>query len=131
LTQKQENLARPAEQEIIKEELTPRCAGLESEYVAPQTDLEERLATVWQEFFGIERIGIHDNFFGLGGDSLSATRLLSRLRVLFRMDLPPNSLFEAPTIAELALYIEAIRWAAVELPAAGVALSADRDEAEL
>jgi acyl transferase domain-containing protein len=131
LTRKQENLARRGEQEIIEKELTPRGAGLQSEYVAPQTDLEEMLATVWQEFFGIERIGIHDNFFGLGGDSLSATQLISRLRVLFRMVLPANSLFEAPTIAELALYIEAIRWTAVELPASGVALPADRDEVEL
>jgi acyl transferase domain-containing protein len=78
---------------------------LPSEYVAPQTDLEEMLANVWRGVLGFEKIGIHDNFLDLGGDSLLATQLLSRLRAIFRMDLPPNSLFEAPTIAELALYM--------------------------
>jgi acyl transferase domain-containing protein len=78
---------------------------LATEYVAPQNDLQEALATVWRGFLGIEKVGIHDNFLDLGGDSLLATQVLSRLRAAFRMDLPPNSLFEAPTIAELALYM--------------------------
>ena len=78
---------------------------LPSEYVAPQTDLEETLATVWREFFGIDKIGTHDSFFDLGGDSLLATQLISRLRGLFRMDLPHNSLFEASTIGGLALHM--------------------------
>ena len=105
LTRKQENLPLPASPEIAKEELTPRDSGLQSEYVAPQTDLEEMLATVWREFFRIDKIGTNDNFFELGGDSLSATQLISRLRALFRMDLPPDCLFEASTISELALYM--------------------------
>jgi acyl transferase domain-containing protein len=78
---------------------------LATEYVAPQNNLQEALATIWRGFLGIEKIGINDNFLDLGGDSLLATQLLSRLRAAFRMDLPPNSLFEAPTIAELALYM--------------------------
>ncbi len=78
---------------------------LPSDYVAPQTDLEEMLATVWREVFGIDKIGTNDSFFDLGGDSLLATQLISRLRGLFRMDLPPNSLFEASTIGTLALHM--------------------------
>jgi acyl transferase domain-containing protein len=105
LTQKQANLPRLAEPEIMPEELAPRNSELQSEYVAPQTDLEEMLAAVWREFLGIDNIGIHDSFFDLGGDSLMATRLISRLRVMFRVDLPPNSLFEASTICKLALHL--------------------------
>ncbi len=78
---------------------------LPSEYVAPQTDLEETLVTIWREFFGIDEIGTHDSFFDLGGNSLMATQLISRLRALFRVDLPTNSLFEAPTIGKLALHM--------------------------
>jgi acyl carrier protein len=105
LTRKQENLPLPASPEITKEELAPRDSGLQSEYVAPQTDLEEMLATVWREFFRIDKIGTNDSFFELGGDSLSATQLISRLRALFRMDLPPDCLFEASTISKLALHM--------------------------
>jgi acyl transferase domain-containing protein len=105
LTRKQENLPRPTSPETAKEELAPRDSGLQSEYVAPRSELEEMLANVWQGFFGIDKIGIHDSFFELGGDSLSATQLISRLRKMFRMDLPPDSLFEASTIEKLALYM--------------------------
>jgi acyl transferase domain-containing protein len=105
LTRKQENLPRPAEPEVIEEELAPRDSELQDEYVAPQTDLENILAAVWREVLGFERVGIDDNFFRLGGDSVLAMRVISRLGVMFRMDLPPRGLFEAPTINKLALYM--------------------------
>jgi acyl transferase domain-containing protein/aryl carrier-like protein len=131
LSRKQETPSRPAEPEIIKEEPAPRDSELQDEYVAPRTDLEEILSTVWQEFFGIEKIGTHDSFFDLGGDSLSATQLISRIRGVLRVDVEVRSLFEAPTIAGFAEYIEAIRWTAAESPALGLALPADREEVEL
>ncbi len=71
----------------------------------PGTDLEKVLAGVWREVLGFEKIGINENFFDLGGDSLLGTQVTSRLRATFSMDLSPNSLFEAPTIGELALYM--------------------------
>ncbi len=70
-----------------------------------RTDLEKVLAGVWREVLGFEKIGVDENFFDLGGESLLGTRVISRLRATFRMELPPSSLFEAPTIGELALYM--------------------------
>ena len=64
------------------------------------------LAAIWQAVFGIEQIGVHDNFYELGGDSLLATQAVFRLREAFELDLPLRSLFETPTVAGLAEAIE-------------------------
>ncbi len=69
------------------------------------TELEEILVSVWREVLGFQTIGIHDDFFDLGGDSLLAMEVTSRLRTLFRMDLPGNTLFKAPTIERLAAWL--------------------------
>jgi len=105
LSRKQENLPRPHGPEILEEELPLPDSELQSEYVAPQTDLEKMLATVWRQVLGFQRIGIDDNFFRLGGDSLLAMQVISRVCVMFRMELPPKCLFDAPTINKLALYM--------------------------
>ncbi|HLE82887.1 MAG TPA: amino acid adenylation domain-containing protein [Thermoanaerobaculia bacterium] len=78
---------------------------LEAEYVAPETPVEEILAGLWREALGVERIGIHDSFFALGGHSLKATRVLLRVREVFGVDVPVHRLFERPTIAGLAVAI--------------------------
>jgi len=70
--------------------------------VAPRTVVEELLLTVWMDLLGKTQIGIHDSFFDLGGHSLLATQLISRVRRLFKLDLPLHRLFEAPTVAEFA-----------------------------
>jgi phthiocerol/phenolphthiocerol synthesis type-I polyketide synthase E len=75
-------------------------------YAAPQTELEERIAAVWQELLGLERIGVHDDFFALGGHSLLATQIVSRLRDIFELELPLAVIFEAPTIARMAVVVE-------------------------
>ena len=79
----------------------PRPAVAAS-YVAPENDLERRLAEIWQELLGIERVGVHDNFFELGGHSLLLTRLIVRLHETFEVDLPLQDVFERSTIVELA-----------------------------
>jgi acyl carrier protein len=71
-------------------------------YVAPRNDLEREIAELWKQFLGIAEIGIHDNFFLLGGHSLLGTRLISRLRDTFDIDIPLRRLFNAPTVAGLA-----------------------------
>ena len=80
-------------------------------FQAPQTTIEQTLATLWQQILGLESIGIHDNFFELGGHSLLATQLMSRVRDAFHMEVPLRSLFDTPTIASLATAIETIHWA--------------------
>lgn len=71
-------------------------------YVAPTNQVEQTIAEIWQELFGVERVGIHDNFFDLDGNSLLGIQLMSRLRQVFMAEIPMTALFEAPTIAGLA-----------------------------
>jgi amino acid adenylation domain-containing protein len=75
---------------------------LANAYVAPGSDAEKRIAKVWQELLGIEPVGIHDNFFDLGGNSLMAIRVISRLKSELGVDVSEVSLFEGPTVASLA-----------------------------
>jgi amino acid adenylation domain-containing protein len=84
----------------------PELAGV---YVAPKRPEEELVAEVWAEVLGLDQVGLHDNFFDLGGHSLLAIRILSRLRETFKVELPLRSLFERPTVVELAESIEALR----------------------
>jgi acyl-coenzyme A synthetase/AMP-(fatty) acid ligase/acyl carrier protein len=78
---------------------------LDTLYVAPRTSVEEELARIWVEVLGIDQVGIHDNFFDLGGHSLAATRVVSRVVKAFQLKLPLKALFESPTIADMALVI--------------------------
>ena len=78
---------------------------LQSIYEAPGNEAEKIVAEIWQELLGIEMVGIHDNFFELGGHSLIATKLISRLREIFRIDIPLPSLFDHPTIREVVANI--------------------------
>lgn len=84
----------------------PRPA-LQTLFVAPTNEIEERLADIWQKLLGIEQVGIHDNFFELGGHSLLTLQVMSRLRDAFQVELPMRDVFELPTIAELARAVEA------------------------
>jgi acyl carrier protein len=100
-------------------------------YEAPQGETETHLAALWGEVLKLDRVGRRDNFFELGGHSLLATQLIPRIRGVLGVDIPVRSLFESPTVAGLARYIEAMRWTAVELPASEAALPAAREEVEL
>jgi amino acid adenylation domain-containing protein len=74
----------------------------ETQYVAPRTPLETKLADIWAALLRQERVGVHDNFFDLGGHSLLATQVVSRIRDMFGKNIPLKMLFESPTVAELA-----------------------------
>jgi acyl carrier protein len=65
-----------------------------------------QLARMWAELLGIDRVGIHDDFFALGGHSLLATRLMSRVRNVFHVDLPLRRIFDMPTVHAMARLIE-------------------------
>jgi amino acid adenylation domain-containing protein/non-ribosomal peptide synthase protein (TIGR01720 family) len=73
-----------------------------AERVAPRTPAEELLAGIWEDVLRVEGVGIHDNFFDLGGHSLLVTRAVSRVRSTFAVDLPLAEMFECPTVALLA-----------------------------
>jgi acyl carrier protein len=77
----------------------------ENSYQAPRTPVEEALASIWSELLKVDKVGIHDNFFDLGGHSLLATQVVSRIRDAFQMDIPLRTLFEKPTVEELAIAI--------------------------
>ncbi|MBV7333000.1 hypothetical protein KFU94_33180 [Chloroflexi bacterium TSY] len=70
-------------------------------YIPPRTETEQKLATIWQEVFGIERVGVQDNFFALGGHSLLAIRLFSQIEESFGRTLPATILSQAGTIEQL------------------------------
>ncbi|MBM7114700.1 non-ribosomal peptide synthase/polyketide synthase [Archangium primigenium] len=76
-------------------------------YLAPRTPTEELLAAQWSQLLGVARVGLQDNFFELGGHSLLATQVISRIRATFGVDLPINELFESPTVAGIALALQA------------------------
>jgi amino acid adenylation domain-containing protein/non-ribosomal peptide synthase protein (TIGR01720 family) len=99
------------------------------DYAAPRTEMERTIERVWAEILGLEQVGVNANFFQLGGHSLTATQLISRIRGVLGMDVPLRRVFETPTVAGFARYIEVLRWASLESPA--VALNADRTEVEL
>jgi acyl carrier protein len=78
---------------------------LDTPFAAPRTPIEKELAKVWAEILSLNEIGIHDNFFDLGGHSLAATRVVSQVFKTFQLDLPLQSLFQSPTVAEMAAVI--------------------------
>jgi hypothetical protein len=79
---------------------------LGTEYVAPRTPTEELLAQIWAEVLKVERVGIHDNFFALGGHSILATQIILRLRTRGFVDLPLRVFFDTPTVAGLAGHVD-------------------------
>ncbi|HEU0299899.1 MAG TPA: amino acid adenylation domain-containing protein, partial [Longimicrobium sp.] len=78
-----------------------------AEFVPPGPGLEARMAAVWQEVLGVDRVGAHDDFFDLGGQSILATRLVARLRGELGIDVPVGMLMQAPTVEALARAVEA------------------------
>jgi len=107
---------------------------------APQTALESDLAAIWSEILGVSAVGVQDNFFDLGGDSVTAVRLTTRVQQLLDDGVMLAAVFESPTIAALARYLAEHHGAAVESrygarrphkAAAGARRSAGRTHGEL
>jgi acyl transferase domain-containing protein len=104
---------------------------LRSAYVAPRTAVEEQIAEIWRTLLGIGTVGANDDFFELGGHSLLATQLATRAQRQFGVDLSLRTIFEAPTVAQLAEQIETIRWVADSRPDDALLGEPDRDEVVL
>ncbi|HST60880.1 MAG TPA: amino acid adenylation domain-containing protein, partial [Longimicrobium sp.] len=88
-------------------------------YVAPRTRTEEVLAGIFAEVLRVERVGTRDDFFALGGHSLIATRVVSRVRDLLGVDLPLRALFDGPRVEALAARVDAIGTDGLPRPACG------------
>ena len=80
--------------------------NLSNPYVAPTNQLESAIAEIWEGLLGIEHVGIHDNLFDLGGDSLLVIQIVSRIRETLRVEVSLRAIFETPTIAELAASLD-------------------------
>ena len=76
-------------------------------YVAPRNEVEAKLSAIWAEVLGLTDLGVLDNFLHLGGHSLAASRVISRVIETFRLQLPVKALFDAPTVAQMAAVISA------------------------
>ena len=91
---------------------TPALTRDEREaYVEPRTELELQLVAIWSEVLGVERVGVHDDFFALGGHSLMAAQLVARVTDSLQVGLPIRRLFDTPTVAGIAEHVEILQWA--------------------
>ncbi|MBN9125761.1 MAG: polyketide synthase [Nitrosospira sp. 56-18] len=89
-----------------KQDRYPRPA-LQTIFKLPDSELEKSIAEIWQGLLGMDAVGVNDNLFELGGDSLLGIQLLSRVRTGFAVDLHPADFFRSPTVAGLAALVEA------------------------
>jgi acyl transferase domain-containing protein len=80
--------------------------NLQTEFVAPRTDLERTLASVWQQMLGLDRVGVNDSFFELGGDSLLGIQVIARIKRELGVKISAVTLYEGPTVGSLAAVIE-------------------------
>jgi acyl carrier protein len=88
--------------------LTDWEVNQKQEFIAPRSESEAKLASIWQEVLQVTQVGINDNFFGLGGNSLLAMRVISRINRVFELQFPLKYLFEKPTIRELSDYLDSL-----------------------
>jgi acyl carrier protein len=82
-----------------------RCGREPAMPLTPRTPIEEKVAEIWREVLSLKAVEIHENFFDLGGHSLAASLVISRVIQAFQLDLPVKSLFDAPTVAAMAAII--------------------------
>jgi hypothetical protein len=98
------SLPRTPDKEIDRDALAQESRG--NSHIAPRNDVETLVSNIWREVLQHERIGVHDNFFALGGHSLRATQVLSRLASATGVELSLGNMFEDPTVEGLSLKIQ-------------------------
>ena len=104
------------------------CIDMTQTFVAPRTPLQKMLAGCWAEILELERVGIHDDFFELGGDSLSVAHVLARLYDITHLEIDLSRFFEAPTISEMARHLETLIAADQAARASSVIARAPRED---
>jgi amino acid adenylation domain-containing protein len=115
---------------IDRKALPSPSAVAKAVFVAPRNDTEERIAAIWRDVLGVARVGVFDDFFELGGHSLLAARAVARFRTVFDVEIPLRALFEMHTIADIAAYLDTLRWAADSARAAASAAADVSGEGE-
>jgi short-subunit dehydrogenase len=109
-TQVAESYAAKSLEELAAEAVEAREVHarpvLGSAYVAPRNELEEKIAGIWQEILGIDRVGVHDNFFDLGGNSLVGLKVVARIKSELQANVTGVSLFEGPTVSAFAKLLQ-------------------------
>jgi acyl carrier protein len=102
-------------------------------FVAPRDPVEQVLVGIWSDVLRVEKVGIQDSFFELGGDSILSLQIVSRIRATLQIDVPLRALFEGPTVAGLAgvLRRDAEQYAELERVAAVVLSLAQLSDAEV
>ncbi|MER3374114.1 MAG: phosphopantetheine-binding protein, partial [Allomuricauda sp.] len=81
---------------------------LADRYEAPRTELESVLAGIWGDLLGVDRVGIHDNFFALGGDSLLTMKLIHKIHKKLDIKMSLKAIFQFPTIVQLIIATKSI-----------------------
>ncbi|KPW13227.1 hypothetical protein ALO91_00830 [Pseudomonas syringae pv. aceris] len=92
----------------------PDVSLVQQDYQAPQTEMEQQLATIWADVLKVERVGITDNFFELGGHSLLATQVVTRAQKRLQRNVPLRAMFEFNTVQALAQHLESLAGAQVD-----------------
>jgi amino acid adenylation domain-containing protein len=108
----------------------PEIQDAPREFIPPQTETEKTIAAIWEEVLKRSQISVDDDFFELGGHSLLATQVISRLREQYQQEIPLRSLFEEPTVAKLATYLDRMQ-TLQELQSIPTDTASDREEIEL
>ena len=98
---KAEDILRAVQDQVLRARPEQKTA-----FIAPEKKMEQSVAQVWQEVLGLEQIGIHDNFFEIGGTSLRAVQVISKLRSQLGVDVSLINMFEKPNIKALATLLE-------------------------
>jgi acyl carrier protein len=102
-----------------------------SDFMPPRTETEKALAAIWSELLNVQHIGVDDDFFDLGGQSLVAIKAVSRIRDVFGVDVALRNLFERPTVAGLAEVIDGLSWVTQAKTPASPGSAQDREEITL
>ena len=103
------NTALSANGKLARDELPAPRRRQESDLEPARSELESELLSIWGDLLQLGTLGVHDNFFTLGGHSLLATRVIARIRDRLDTEVPLASIFDAPTVAGLAAFIESDR----------------------
>jgi acyl carrier protein len=78
---------------------------MEEAYIAPTTDLEKNLAEIWNKVLGLDKVGVNDNFFTIGGDSLLTVNVVSLVEQKLNLNIPVAKIFQYPTISSLVKHL--------------------------